>query len=157
MSITADELNAAQKAWADGVIAIGEAHSKGDDYKTLAENFLEQTYLFNDPQHPLLFKPTRAAKIPFRNNLVGALSYFIGGNPDFAEDEGFALEPWSAIEFDNSQVFNYSDVAVTIGHYTLTDTNGKQATLEYSLGFIKDDNGNLKIFLHHSSIPYSAD
>jgi len=27
--------------------------------------------------------------------------------------------------------------------------------VEYSFGYIKDEDGNLKIALHHSSLPYS--
>ena len=42
-----------------------------------------------------------------------------------------------------------------MGNYYFTDKNGKTVKVEYSFGYIKDNNGDLKINLHHSSFPYA--
>ena len=155
MSITQQDVDNAQEAWAQGVIAIGVSHQNNQNYTELAKQFLQTAYSFDHPEQPLLFKPTRAAAVPFRDNLKGTLSYFIGGDTDFQEDKGFALEPWKTISFDNTNIFYYDDIAIAMGHYTLTSMSGNTATLEYSFGFVKDDNDEIKIFLHHSSVPFS--
>jgi len=43
-----------------------------------------------------------------------------------------------------------------MGDYYFTKTNGEEIKVEYSVGYIKDKHGNLKINLHHSSLPFSA-
>ena len=45
--------------------------------------------------------------------------------------------------------------ALAMGNYYFTDKNGKTVKVEYSFGYIKDNNGDLKINLHHSSFPYA--
>ena len=51
----------------------------------------------------MFFKPTLAyGANAFRSTKKGALSYFIGGDPDFAEDTGFALKRWVKVRYDNN-------------------------------------------------------
>jgi hypothetical protein len=47
------------------------------------------------------------------------------------------------------------DLALTMGKVILTDQNGKTTTVDKTWGFKKDDQGRLRIVLHHSSLPYS--
>jgi len=42
-----------------------------------------------------------------------------------------------------------------MGNYFFTGTDGDETKVEYSFGYTKDEDGNLKIVLHHSSLPYS--
>jgi hypothetical protein len=42
-----------------------------------------------------------------------------------------------------------------MGNYFFTEPNGNIVKVEYSFGYFLDSNGNLKINLHHSSLPYS--
>lgn len=43
-----------------------------------------------------------------------------------------------------------------MGNYYFTDANtNKEIKVEYTFGYIKDKDGNLKINLHHSSLPYA--
>ena len=37
-----------------------------------------------------------------RGDIKAALSYFIGSDSDFSEDNGFALNPWLKVEFENN-------------------------------------------------------
>ena len=101
----------------------------------------------------VLFKPTKAAELPFRATKEEALSYFVGG--DISEDSGFALEPWTDIRFDNHETIIDTDSAIASGEYYFTSgKTGDETKVEYTFGFIRDDEGNLRINLHHSSLPY---
>ena len=42
-----------------------------------------------------------------------------------------------------------------MGNYFFTDLNGGKTKVEYSFVYKKNDLGELKIILHHSSLPYS--
>ncbi|MEM6988979.1 MAG: hypothetical protein AAF721_00735 [Myxococcota bacterium] len=84
-----------------------------------------------------------------------ALSYFVAGNEEFGEGKGFALQPWTKVRFENTGVVLGDDHALAMGHYFFTDTDGGGTKVEYSFGYILDANGELRINLHHSSLPYS--
>ena len=49
----------------------------------------------------------------------------------------------------------YDDIAIAMGNYFFTDLNGGKTKVEYSFVYKKNDLGELKIILHHSSLPYS--
>jgi hypothetical protein len=42
-----------------------------------------------------------------------------------------------------------------MGNVLLTNKDGKVTTVDKTWQFLKDDNGNLRIILHHSSLPYT--
>jgi hypothetical protein len=91
--ITKAEVNAAQQAWCDALVAIGKTHDDGGDAKAFATKVLTEAY--NYDKGTVFFKPTLAyGKNTFRPTKEGALAYFVGGNPEFPEDKGFALTPW---------------------------------------------------------------
>jgi len=117
-----------------------------------AEDLVDDLYAYQTGQ--VLFKPTKAADIKFRMTKAGALSYFIGDNKDFPEDKGFALEPWTNVRFENAGIYINGDVAVAMGKYFFTPLKGDIVKVEYTFGYVEDDGGNPKIFLHHSSLPY---
>ena len=155
MYFTAQTIEKLQRSWADGIIAIGQASLSGDDYQNLAQQFVSDHYLFQDDK-PLLFKPTCARNKPFRNDAAAALSYFIGENADYPEDSGFALEPWVDIKFDNNSMQCEENSAVVMGEYHLTSKQDKCIKVEYTFGYKLDENNTAKIFLHHSSFPFSG-
>ena len=69
------DINIAQKAWGDGIVAIASAHSNGEDYVSIARNHVETLYAYGLTN--VLFKPTLAAIEQFRPNFESALSYFV--------------------------------------------------------------------------------
>lgn len=142
----------AQDRWAASIVQIGEAFKTGANYKALAEIMLDSLYAF--ALGPVLFKPTRAAQKPFRIQRAGALSYFIGNNPDYAEDQGFALEPWSEIKIQNVNIIPTAEHALAMGIYQFTNMHQKTITAEYSFVYIPDSQGQLRIQMHHSSMPF---
>jgi len=150
--MTKDDIDKAQKKWGQTIIQIGEYKAYSKECSDFTKNKLTELYDFSSP---ILFKPTKAATAPFRPNLEAALSYFIGGNSQFSEDNGFALNPWKKVRFENDQIKIKNDYAITMGHYFFTDSNDNEVKVEYTFGY-KQTGDQLKIDLHHSSLPYNG-
>jgi hypothetical protein len=150
--ITIEDVHAAQQAWGDGIVAIGEASAEGGDARLLAAAFLDDLYAFE--LGPVLFKPTKAALVPFRGDRRAALSYFVAGDEAFPEDHGFALHPWRAVRFENTGVIPIPDGALAMGHYVFTTSSDQETRVEYSFAYLRDPEGRLRIRLHHSSLPF---
>lgn len=145
-NITKDEVIAAQQAWGNGIVTIGKAN----DPKAAAQKHLDSLYGYD--LGDVLFKPTKAAEEQFRGTESEALSYFVSGI--VPEDKGFALAPYSKVRFENEGVITDCDSALAMGNYYFTNKDGNEIKVEYSFGYVKDENGDLKINLHHSSLPY---
>jgi hypothetical protein len=155
-AITTEEINLAQEAWGNGIINIGKAYSNGGDYRQAAIDLINNLYAYNYEDGVVLFKPTKASIKVFRSTKESALSYFVGNNKKHTEDGGFALEPWVSVVFDNHQIYRHGDIAIAMGEYTFTDPKGGSATAQYTFGYTQTTSGQLKIFLHHSSLPYDG-
>ena len=117
-------------------------------------NFINKHYDFDFGD--VLFKPTKASEKQFRNNNKSALSYFIGSDNDFAEDKGFALNPWVKVEFKNEAINIYDNLATAMGNYFFTNLRGEKTKVEFSFVYKKNKEGEIKIVLHHSSFPFSG-
>ncbi len=155
-NITEKEVEAAQIAWGAALIKISQDNKTGGfaAAKATAEAVLDQAYGYN--MGPVLFKPTlTTGDQVFRTTRAGALAYFVGGDKDFPNDTGFALKGWEKYEFKNAAVHISGDLAITMGNVFLTDASGKVTKVDKTWGFKKDDKGNLRIVLHHSSLPYN--
>lgn len=144
----------AQDDWGTAIVDIGKKVEDRAECKRTAAAHVEELYALN--RGDILFKPTKAAEIPFRRNFEGTLSYFIGGNDDFPEDNGFALQPWTDVRFENSGLVLEELRALAMGHYFFTDRRGEETKAEYTFGYIKTAEGSLAIDVHHSSFPYQA-
>lgn len=143
-----------QKLWADGILRIGEAYRQNEDYKSLAEEFINWHYGYKEGI--VLFKPTLASVEQFRDTVEKALSYFVSGNPKYPEDLGFAIQHWTDIKFQNTGIIVMENRAVAMGNYFFTNNNGKTIKVEYTFGYFVNAENQVKINLHHSSIPYST-
>ena len=97
--INKTEIEKAQNSWGNGIITIGKLKDNPKESRIFTVNFINKHYDFDFGD--VLFKPTKASKKQFRNNNKSALSYFIGSDNDYAEDKGFALNPWVMVEFKN--------------------------------------------------------
>ncbi len=146
--ITKQEVEAAQLAWGNGIVKIGKA----EDPKKAAIAHIDRFYGYD--LGTVLFKPTLASVDQFRGSEKEALSYFIG--QDMEEDKGFALAPYTAVRWENEAIILNGDTALAMGNYFFTGADGGVTKVEYSFGYIRDENGDLKINLHHSSLPFSA-
>lgn len=155
-NITEAEVQAAQEAWGKALIQIGKDFESGGikAATATANTVLDSAYGYN--LGPVLFKPTlTSGKQTFRTTKAGALAYFVGGNKEYPADSGFALKGWQKYEYRNAAVFINGDLALTMGNVLLTDKSGKVTTVDKTWGFKKDDQGKLRIVLHHSSLPYT--
>lgn len=156
-AITESEVLAAQKAWGDALVAISTTHdTKGKAAaKTLAGKVIDDAYGYQFG--PVLFKPTlTVAPQTFRTTRAGALSYFVGDDTNFPTDKGFALNSWRKVEIQNAAVLITGNAATTMGNVMITDKQGKTTTVDKTWEFLKDDNGKLRIVLHHSSLPHTV-
>ena len=147
--ISTQEVEAAQQKWGEGIVTIGKA----DDPKKAAKKHIDKLYAYD--QGEVLFKPTLASEDQFRGTKKEALSYFIGH--DMEEDKGFALAPYTNVRFENEGIITDEDSALAMGNYYFTKTSGEEIKVEYSFGYIKDDEGHVRINLHHSSLPHSPE
>merc|ERR1712060_274175 len=96
----------------------------------------------------------KAAEQQFRPTGADAMSYFVG------EDAGFAInggKGWSDCVFENHKVSPVGSTVVAMGNYFFTcATTGDKVKVEYTFGYKRCEDGNVRIFLHHSSVPYST-
>lgn len=157
--ITYEEVNAAQQAWCDALVKIGQLKEDGGDYKTFANQVLTDAYNYDNGK--VFFKPTLAyGDQTFRNDKKGALAYFIGGDPTYPNDKGFALTPWVKARYDNAGEKNegiqiYGSVAITMGNVWVTDKDGNEVMVDKTWVFKKGKDGKLRIIVHKSSLPYA--
>lgn len=149
--ITEQDVIDAQTAWGEGIVAIASTHTEGGDFEARATEHIETLYAYGESD--VMFKPTLAAEDQFRESFEEALSYFIG--TEGSEDSGFAIKGWTNVRWESNGIFTTDDAATAMGNYFFTGPDGTETKVEYSFGYVKDDAGNLKINLHHSSLPYN--
>ncbi|WP_218190701.1 hypothetical protein [Evansella clarkii] len=152
--ITEEEVLEFQQSWGEGIVHIGEVYSEDGDYEAAASEHIERFYGYDIGE--VLFKPTLAREDRFRGTFEGALSYFVGGNEEYPEDNGFAIAPWTDVQWENEGVIIEGNKAVSMGVYYFTPADGGEPVeVEYSFAFTRSDDGDLKIVLHGSHYPYS--
>lgn len=113
-SITESEVLAAQEAWGEALVAISTTYeTRGlKEAKALAEKVIDEAYGYQFG--PVLFKPTLTlAPQTFRTTRAGALAYFVGDDPAFPMDSGFALRGWREVEIKNAAVFISGNTVTT--------------------------------------------
>jgi hypothetical protein len=152
-TMTNEGIEAAQKAWGEGIVRIASAHSKGEDYVQVARDHVETLYAYG--YTAVLFKPTLAAEQQFRSSFEEALSYFVAANQVCPEDTGFAIKGWKAVRFENVDILTEGKTGMAMGNYFFTTPEGDEVKVEYSFGYILDEAGEVRINLHHSSMPFS--
>ena len=151
--IKKDTIIQAQNKWSAYIIKISSLRYNYELCLQYANNFLNELYAFD--KGIVLFKPTKAKDEQFRFTKDKALSYFIAGKKKICkEDSGFAIHPWKNITFNNSSYIIEDNIAFVMGNYYFTDLNDIVLKVEYTFGY-KLINEKMKIFLHHSSIPFN--
>lgn len=156
-AITEADVLAAQKAWGDALVAIATTHdTKGPaEARKLAKDIIAAAYDYET--RPVLFKPTlTTTPQTFRTTADGALAYFVGQNPNFPNDTGFALKGWRSVKIDNAAIYISGDTAISMGNVSMTDKDGKVTTVDKTWAWRRAQDGTLQIVLHHSSLPYTA-
>merc|ERR1711966_182882 len=154
-AITKDMVLTAQKAWGDGIVKIAASHTAGEDYTAVATEHIDTLYAYGKTD--VLFKPTLAAEQQFRPTFEDALSYFVATG-HITEDTGFAIKGWTDVRFENAGgILTHGDVGMAMGNYFFTTPEGDEVKVEYSFGYLLDSDGDVRIHLHHSSMPYDPE
>jgi len=151
--IKKEEVIEAQNKWGQAVIRIGKLFMEKKDYQAEARKIVNELYGYND-EHTVLFKPTKASEQAFRFTTESAVSYLAGGNKNFPEDAGFALNPWVNVHFDNKGFILKEDTALSMGYYYFEDLAGNETKVEYTFGYYRAADQRLRIYLQHSSFPF---
>jgi hypothetical protein len=159
--ITEEDVRAVQARWANSIKTISSTYLNGGDYVQAAADAADELYGYG--RSTVLFKPTKCAEYQFRPTGNDAMSYFVGHKAvagGYKEDAGFAINAgkgWSDVVFDNHKIELLGSTAVAMGNYYFTDaSNGKKVKVEYTFGYKRNVDGKLRIFLHHSSVPFGA-
>lgn len=137
------------------MIQINDDNASGgiDKATAKAKAVLDAAYGYN--LGVVLFKPTLThGTQTFRSTQEGALAYFVGNNPTYPGDSGFALKSWTGFESSNAGIFINGNTAITQGHVVLTNKDGSVTTVDKTWAFKKGTDGQLRIVLHHSSLPF---
>ena len=155
--ITEAEVLAAQQAWGGAVVMLSEHYEEGgiDKARDSARNVIDAAYGYD--MGPVLFKPT-LAPLPqnIRTTSEGALAYFVGHDDNFPADDGFGIKGWTEVEFENAAIRLAGPVALTMGNVHFTHKDGSVTTVDKSFGYQRGEDGNLRIVLHHSSLPFDS-
>mmetsp|Transcript_21052 Transcript_21052/g.35656 ORF Transcript_21052/g.35656 Transcript_21052/m.35656 type:complete len:183 (-) Transcript_21052:126-674(-) len=152
--VTEDEVKGMLKVWGGALCSIAKTHREGGDYVAAAEGALDAAYGYG--KGTVLFKPTLASgEQTFRGDKEGALSYFVGGNPKYAQDGGFAIKPWASADFYIAGIITGEKHGIVMGNKLLKDVDDNLTVANFTMGFFRDTDGSLKINLHHSSLPFT--
>lgn len=155
--VTEQEVLSAQSGWCQALVDIATIYSKSGQpaAKALAEKVIDAAYGYQ--MGAVLFKPTLTVNPQtFRTTREGALAYFVGSDPQFPKDTGFALKGWTKCDVENAAVFIAGDSASTMGKVHFTGKDGKVTSVDKTWKFVKDDAGKLRIVVHHSSLEYAG-
>eukprot|EP01063_Lacrimia_lanifica_P030813 TRINITY_DN496_c0_g1_i3.p1 TRINITY_DN496_c0_g1~~TRINITY_DN496_c0_g1_i3.p1 ORF type:complete len:339 (+),score=44.98 TRINITY_DN496_c0_g1_i3:548-1564(+) len=172
--MTENDIHEAQKAWGNAIKAITKAHQDKQDFVGVAAKAAGELYAYGHGN--VLFKPTKATRNPFRPTAGDAMSYFVGGTAEDAmsyfvgaeamkddkfkgEDAGFAINGgrgWSEVVFRNHMIDVRGTTAHAMGEYIFTDSmTGDDVTgrdlVQYTFGYKRCGDGQVRICLHHSS------
>lgn len=156
-AVTEAEVLAAQEAWCNALVSISQTYaSEGQEAASaLAKQVIDAAYAYQ--MGVVLFKPTlTVAPQTFRTTREGALAYFVGGDSNYPNDSGFALKGWSACSATNAGIFISGNSATSMGNVMITGADGAVTTVDKTWKFVKDDAGNLRIAVHHSSLPFTG-
>lgn len=158
-AVTEKDVEAAQDFWASTIVEISKVFLEKGDYVALAGERAGKLYGYGHGN--VLFKPTKAKEYTFRPTANEAMSYFVGYDAvenGYKEDGGFAIngkKGWSKVVFKNHQIDCHGDVAIAMGTYDFTcATTNTITTVEYTFAYKRCEDGQVRICLHHSSVPY---
>jgi hypothetical protein len=162
-TITVSEVKAAQNTWCDALVAISKAHDKGGIAKSkpLAGEVIDAAYGYQFG--PVAFKPTWTnGETTFRETRNGAVSYFVGDDPAFG-DSGFAVgtpganrSPWVKCVPEIFVIQKFGNTANAMGWVHFEAADGTKSKVDKTFGYVRDDDGALRIVVHHSSTPFAG-
>lgn len=156
-TISESQVLTAQRVWCDALLSISKAYRSGGAAAARSTALAALDGAYGYQYGAVAFKPTLTTGVQtFRPTKEGALAYFVGGNPAYPRDSGFAIKPWTACAVRNQVIQLHGQFAITMGNVDLTDATGKVTTVDKTWGFFREPDGEIRIVLHHSSLPFQA-
>ena len=156
-NITVDQVLKAQAGWCNALLKISSTYASGgiNAAKPLAAQVINSAYAYQ--YGPVAFKPTLTSGAQtFRATKEGALAYFVGNDPNYPSDKGFALKDWRSCTAVNNVIQIAGPSATTMGNVLFTDSKGVVTTVDKTWNFVRENNGSIRIMLHHSSLPFGG-
>ncbi|WP_230770759.1 hypothetical protein [Sphingomonas sp. Leaf4] len=146
-------VHATLQTWCDNVVAVGKVHSDSGDVHAFATQVLSDNYDYGAGK--VLFKPTLThGAQTFRPTKAGALSYFVGGDPEFPDDKGFKLKPWVKVWYNKLDYVLHGDIAIVQCNVHFIGADDSHIFVNKSFVFKECGDGKVRIVLHQSSLPY---
>jgi len=159
-AVSVEDVKVCQAKWANAITHISKVYLNEGDFVKAAGDAAGELYGYGIT--PVLFKPTKAAKVPFRPEGADAMSYFVGNSNvegGHHEDAGFAINDgkgWKNVQFINHDIACYDNLALAMGQYVFTCAQtGEKSKVEYTFGYNRNPDGQVRICLHHSSVKYN--
>lgn len=152
-TIRVEDVEALQKSWGQTLMTVGRSGSWEEAHER-AVAMVQAHYLLEDGS--LLFCPTKAREAQFRVSLEGTVSYFVGRDERYPEDRGFALTVLHEVRFENTGIVIRGESGISMGNYFFLREDGSEFKAEYSWVCVRNSLGELKIQLHHSSLPFQG-
>ena len=87
---------------------MGILFSENGNLQKAPNEHIDKLYAYE--QSTVLFKPTKAKEDQFRGN----------------KDKGFVLQPWTNIRFENTNIIDDGDIALSTGNYFFTTMKVKK-------------------------------
>jgi hypothetical protein len=112
---------------------------------------------------PVAFKSTWAkGDTMFRETREGALMYSVGGDPAYP-DSGFAMgtpganrSPWVKCVPEISVIQTFGNTAKSMGWVHFEVADGTKSKVDKSFGYVRDDDGDFRILVYHSSTLFAV-
>ncbi|WP_303476347.1 hypothetical protein [Aliiglaciecola sp. 3_MG-2023] len=150
---TDEMVHKALETWCENVVKVGEVHSQGGDAKAFSAQVLSENYDYDNGK--VLFKPTLTfGEQTFRDTKEGALSYFVGGDENYPNDNGFKLKPWVKVWYSKEDFILHNDLAIVQCNVHFIGADDSHIFVNKSFVFKLCEDGKVRIVLHQSSLPY---
>ncbi len=150
-TISESEITRFQQSFGVSLNAISNAIAKKTDVEVAAKNHIEKFYGFDEGK--VIFKADRSADSPFRNTYDGVLSYLIGDNAAYPNDNGSVQPNWRKMNWKNAGIINDGNVAIAMGQSVFVNEGKEVKKQNYTMAFKKNEDGQLKLIAHKTSMP----
>lgn len=147
--ISEAEVIAFQKGFGISLNNIANVYQKKGDYKTEAKNHIEKYYGLDEGK--VLVKHVDSNDEKIRMTYEGILSYLIADNPSYPDDEGFALQSWTNMNWKNYGIINDDNIAIAIGQSKYLDEKEREQIKNYTMCLKKYAGDKVKLIGYHSS------
>lgn len=103
--------------------------------------------LYDYEKYGVLFKLIKVKLDQFCEIFEEVYLYFVIGVVN--EDNGFVINFWINVCFDNYDILVMDDIVLVMGNYFFIIINNEEVKVEYIFGYWLDEMGDVKIVLYY--------